>query len=59
MNGFEQLQIEQLNRIADALEEISDNLEQLTNCIGYVPPTPIQKEGYYIIRIGGYVDNGN
>lgn len=53
------VEMDSINRIADALEEIGDNLERLANCVGYIPPTPLQKVGYYIFRIGGCIDNGN
>lgn len=52
------VEIGSINRIADALEEIGDNLERLANCVGHIPPTPLQKEGCYIFRIGGQVDAG-
>lgn len=55
MTDFEQMQIEQLKRIADSLEHI-DGL--LTGCVGYVPPRQgyVQSEGYSFLRIGGSVD---
>lgn len=55
MTEFEQMQIEQLKRIADSLEHI-DGL--LTGCVGYVPPRQgyVQSEGYSFLRIGGSVD---
>lgn len=62
---------EQLKRIADALENIAQELgsvnvhlgslqeleclSELDKCIVYVPPMPHQKEGYHILRIGGQV----
>ena len=56
-------QEKQLERIADALERISEDLnsinygiERLTECIGYIPPLPHQKEGYRFLRIAGQVD---
>lgn len=57
MTDFEQLQVEQLKRIADSLEHI-DGL--LTGCVGYVPPRQgyVQGEGYSFLRIGGSVDTG-
>lgn len=54
--AVEVAKLTQLNRIADALEEIGDNLERLTNCVGYIPPAPLQKEGYHVFRIAGQVD---
>ena len=57
--AVEVAKLTQLNRIADVLEEIGDNLERLTTCVGYIPPTPLQKEGYHVFRIGGCIDNGN
>lgn len=66
MTEFEQIQIEQLKRIADVLENINGalinmgvDIEALGNCVGYVPPNYYQKEGYHIIRIGGSIDAGN
>ena len=55
MTDFEQLQIEQLRRIADSLEHM-DGI--LTGCVGYVPPRQgyVQTEGYNFLRIGGSVD---
>lgn len=47
---------EQLERIADALEGINDNLERLSECIGYIPPNHFQSKGYYFLRIAGNVD---
>lgn len=61
LNDTEKL-INVLERIADSLESIKtslETLEPLSECVGYVPPAPYQKEGYYILRIGGNVDNGN
>ncbi|MGE9881571.1 hypothetical protein [Blautia obeum] len=59
-------QEEQLERIADALEVISEelrninsNLGELTECVGYVPPRGYQREGYHIFRIGGCIDVDN
>ena len=57
--AVEVAKLTQLTRIADVLEEIGDNLERLANCVAYIPPTPLQNEGYYIFRIGGCIDNGN
>lgn len=52
----------QLTRIADNLEGINENLSTmkealttLTECVGYIPPRPHQKEGYCFLRIGGDV----
>lgn len=49
----------ELTRIADSLESISESLETLSKCVGYVPPNRFMKEGYHIFRIGGDVDTGN
>lgn len=57
--AVEVAKLTQLTRIADVLEKIGDNLERLANCVVYIPPTPLQKKGYYIFRIGGCIDNGN
>ena len=54
--AVEVAKLTQLTRIADVLEEIGDNLERLADCVGHIPPTPLQKEGCYIFRIGGSVD---
>lgn len=48
-----------LDRIDDVLCGINKSLEALSECVGYIPPTPYQEEGCYILRIGGSVDNGN
>lgn len=48
-----------LGMIEEYLCNISESLWKLSKCVGYVPPTPHQKEGYYILRIGGSVDTGN
>lgn len=44
----------QLERIADALEEINNNLGDIANnlnslneCVGYMPPRHYQAQGYY------------
>lgn len=67
MTEFEQMQVEQLKRIADVLEDIngalinmSGDIEALGNCVGYVPPRQgyVQSEGYSFLRIGGSVDTG-
>lgn len=67
MTDFEQLQVEQLKRIADVLEDIngalinmSGDIEALGNCVGYAPPRLgyVQGEGYNFLRIGGSVDTG-
>lgn len=54
--GQAQVLINNTNRIADALEQIADSLEALTECIGYMPPQTYQIEGIHFIRIGGSVD---
>lgn len=43
----------------DRLDRIATALEQLTECIGYIPPQPYQEEGYHIFRIGGGIDIGD
>ena len=48
-----------LQEIGEYLCNISESLWKLSKCVGYVPPAPYQKEGDYILRIGGNVDNGN
>ena len=57
--AVEVAKLTQLNRIADALEKISDNAELLNECIGYMPPTHFMRKGYNFFRIGGCIDNGN
>lgn len=53
--------LEQLGRIADALESIDNSMDLLTGCIGYVPPKCYGPDGrfrsgdYYFLRIGGDV----
>ncbi len=54
--GQAQVLLNDMNRIADALERIADSSESLTECIGYAPPMPYQIEGFHFIRIGGSVD---
>ena len=56
MTEYEEKKLEQLERIADALEGINDNLTKLSDCIGYVPPNHFQSKGYYFLRIAGNVD---
>ena len=63
MTEFEQQQIEQLKRIADILEDANGeiirmgaSLEKLSDCVGYVPLTCFQAEGYNVLRIVGSVD---
>lgn len=67
MTEFEQMQIEQLKRIADVLEDIngalismSGNIESLGECVGYAPSRQgyVKTEGYKFLRIGGSVDTG-
>lgn len=50
------MELDSLDRIADALEGINDKLEMLTDCIGYILPNCYQNEGHHIFRIGGSVD---
>ncbi len=57
--GQVQVLLNDTNRIADALERIADNLEALTECVGYIPPNPYQIEGIHFIRIGGSVETDN
>ena len=54
--GQGQVLVDDMNRIADALERIADNLKALTECVGYIPPNPYQIEGIHFIRNGGSVD---
>ena len=65
MAEFEQMQIEQLKRIADVLEDIngtligmSGDIEALSECIGYEPSRYQGGEGCSFLRIGGSVDAG-
>lgn len=51
--------VEALEGIEDKLSSIDDSLEALSSCVGYVPPTVLQKEGYHILRIGGHIDTSN
>lgn len=54
-----------LEEISDTLYEneefgnVAESLSAIANCVGYIPPTPLQREGYYILRIGGNVDTDN
>ena len=56
MTEFERRQIETLERIADALEDLKESADLLSGCVGYVPPRWHMTEGYHIFRIGGQVD---
>ena len=67
MTEFEQMQIEQLKRIADVLEDINGTLismggdiEALGECVGYEPPRQgyAQSNGRHFLQIGGSVDTG-
>lgn len=67
MTKFEQMQIEQLKRIADVLEDINSaligmggDIEALGDCVGYVPPRQgyVKTEGYKFLRISGSIDTG-
>lgn len=46
-------EVESLDRIATALEELNANLSK---CIAFAPSRLYQKEGYSFIRIGGQVE---
>ena len=68
MTEFEQMQIEQLKRIANVLEDINGALISMVvrivalgECVGYVPPRQgyVKTEGYKFLRVGGSVDTGN
>ncbi len=63
MTEFEQMQIEQLKRIADVLEDINGTLismggdiEALGDCVGVIPPRYTQGMECKFLRIGGSVD---
>lgn len=63
MTEFEQMQIEQLKRIADVLEDINGTLismggdiEALGDCVGVIPPRYPRGMEYKFLRIGGSVD---
>ena len=63
MTEFERMQIEQLNRIANALEGIngtligmSGDIENLGDCVGIIPARYPQSVDYKFLRIGGSVD---
>ena len=65
MTEFEQMQIEQLKRIADVLEDINGTLismggdiEALGDCVGVIPPRYPQGMECKFLRIGGSVDTG-
>lgn len=65
MTEFEQMQIEQLKRIADVLEDINgtlismgEDIEALGDCVGVIPPRYAQRMEYKFLRIGGSVDTG-
>lgn len=66
MTEFEQMQIEQLKRIADVLEDIngtlismSGDVEALGECVGYEPSRYQGGEGRNFLRVGGSVDSVN
>lgn len=66
MTEFEQMQIEQLKRIADVLEDIngaligmSGDIEALGDCVGFTPSRYQGGEGCSFLRVGGSVDSGN
>lgn len=65
MTEFEQMQIEQLKRIADVLEDINGTLismggdiEELGDCVGVIPARYTQGIDVHFLRIGGSVDTG-
>lgn len=65
MTEFEQMQIEQLKRIADVLEDINGTLismggdiEALGDCVGTIPARYTQGIDVHFLRIGGSVDTG-
>ena len=62
MTEFEQMQLEQLKRIADVLEDINSALtgmsapiESLAECVDEALPTEYTP-GYTFLRVGGSVD---
>ena len=66
MTEFEQMQIEQLKRIADVLEDINSALidmsapiKSLAECVGTIPARYTQGIDVHFLRIGGSVDSGN
>lgn len=66
MTEFEQMQIEQLKRIADVLEDIngtlismSGDIEALGECVSTIPARRTQGIGVHFLRIGGSVDSVN
>ena len=66
MTEFEQMQIEQLKRIADVLEDIngaligmSGDIDALGDCVGTIPARHTQGIDVRFLRIGGSVDSGN
>ncbi|HJB95944.1 MAG TPA: hypothetical protein H9765_10075 [Candidatus Mediterraneibacter intestinigallinarum] len=65
MTEFEQMQIEQLKRIADVLEDINGTLigmggdiEALGECVETAPPRYVGGREHHFLRIGGSVDAG-
>ena len=57
MIEFQQLQIEQLKRIADSLEGINESLGALAECVDEVPINSYTP-GYTFFHIGGGVETG-
>ena len=65
MTEFEQMQIEQLKRLTDVLEDMNGelinlgmNIEVLSDCVGTVPSRYDSKKNYKFLRIAGSVDTG-
>lgn len=66
MTDFEQMQIEQLKRIADVLEDIngalvamSGDIEALGDCVDTIPARYTGGVDIHCLRISGSVDSGN
>ena len=65
MTEFEQMQIEQLKRIADVLEDsngtlisMGGDIEALGDCVGVIPARYTQGIDLHFLRISGSVDSG-
>lgn len=44
-----------LEPISDSLSGINDSFNALADCVGYIRPNPVQRDGCFIFRIGGHV----
>lgn len=45
-----------LENINSAMSSMSVSVEQLSDCVSYIPPTPHQEKGRHVLQISGMVD---